>query len=98
MSRPARVTHVEYLGGRVLRVAFSDGLIRELDFAGSLPGVLAAIDDDTAFATAAVDPVSGTLSWPIGVDVDPDVLHGDYESASAVCPRLVVEYRLEDVR
>ena len=98
MSRPARVTHVEYLGGRVLRVAFSDGMVRELDFAGSLPGMLAAIDDEITLATAAVDPISGTLSWPIGVDIDPDVLHGDYESASAVRPRLVVEYRLEDVR
>jgi hypothetical protein len=44
MIRPARVTSVEYLGGRVLRAAFFDGLVCELDFAGSLPGALSAVD------------------------------------------------------
>ena len=43
MAALARVTVVEHLGGRTLRVGFSDGLVRELDFAGKLPGVLAAI-------------------------------------------------------
>src|SRR5690606_269303 len=38
----ARVTDVEHLGGRVLRVVFADGLVRELDFEGALPGVLSA--------------------------------------------------------
>ena len=98
MSRPARVTKVDYLGGRVLRLVFSDGLVRELDFAGSLPGMLATVDEDSVFATASVDPVAGTVSWPTGVDLDPDVLHGDYESAGAVDPRLVSEYRLQDAR
>lgn len=95
MSRPARITSVEHLGGRVLRVVFTDGLIRELDFAGALPGVLVAVDDDEVFATAVVDPIAGTLAWPIGADLDPDVLHGDHEAASSVRPRLVAEYRLQ---
>ena len=77
---------------------FSDGLARELDFAGSLPGMLATVDEDSVFATASVDPVAGTVSWPTGVDLDPDVLHGDYESAGAVDPRLVSEYRLQAAR
>ena len=98
MSRPARVTSVEYLGGRVLRLVFSDGLVRELDFAGSLPGMLATVDEDSVFATASVDPVAGTVSWPTGVDLDPDVLNGVYESAGSVDPRLVSEYRLQDAR
>jgi hypothetical protein len=45
----ARVTDVEHLGGRVLRVVFADGLVRELDFSGALPGVLSVIDDDAVF-------------------------------------------------
>ena len=40
-----RVTAVERLGARSLSITFSDGLVRELDFAGALPGVLASIDD-----------------------------------------------------
>ena len=78
MSTLVRVTDVEHLGGRLLRVMFSDGLVRELDFADQLPGVLASIDNDASFAAVTVDPIAGTASWPNGIDLDPDVLHGDH--------------------
>ncbi len=79
----------------MLRVTFSDGLVRELDYSGALPGVLAMIDDDLTFADARVDPVAGTICWPNGIDLDPDVLHGDRKSASAVQPSVRREYRLQ---
>jgi len=95
MDRPARVAEVEHIRARVLRVAFTDGLVRELDFDGALPGVLASLDDDTTFALATVDSVAGTVSWPNGIDLDPDVLHGDRPTASGLEPRLLREYRLQ---
>ncbi len=95
MTALARVTAVELLGARLLRVTFSDGLVRELDFADALPGVLATIDDDEVFAGVTVDAVAGTISWPNGIDLDPDVLHGDDASASAIQPKVVREYRLQ---
>jgi hypothetical protein len=95
MTALARVTAVEHLGARLLRVTFSDGLVRELDLADALPGVLATIDDDAAFAEVTVDSVAGTICWPNGIDLDPDVLHGDHASASVVQPRVVREYRLQ---
>jgi hypothetical protein len=95
MAALARVTVVEHLGGRTLRVGFSDGLVRELDFAGKLPGVLATIDDDDVFAGATVDQVAGTVCWAAGIDPDPDVLHGDAAAAPALQPRVVREYRLQ---
>lgn len=95
MTVLARVTAVEYLGARLLRITFSDGLVRELDFADALPGVLATIDDDEVFAGVAVDAVAGTISWSSGIDLDPDVLHGDDASASVIQPQVVREYRLQ---
>jgi len=95
MTALARVTAVQHLGARLLLVTFSDGLVRELDFTGALPGVLATIDDDEVFAAVAVDAVAGTISWPNGIDLDPDVLHGDDAPASAIQPRVVSEYRLQ---
>ena len=95
MRTLARVTDVEPLGGRSLRVTFSDGLVRELDFASRLPGVLASIDDEASFAEVTVDSVAGTACWPNGIDLDPDVLHGDHASNTAVQPRLLREYRLQ---
>ena len=95
MTALARVTVVEHLGARLLRITFSDGLVRELDFADALPGVLATIDDDEVFAGVAVDSVAGTISWSNGIDLDPDVLHGDDAAASVVQPQVVREYRLQ---
>lgn len=35
---------------------------------------------------ATIDPVAGTVSWPNGIDLDPDVLHGDRAAASGQEP------------
>ncbi|MDO8389020.1 MAG: DUF2442 domain-containing protein [Actinomycetota bacterium] len=95
MAPLVRVTAVQHLGERLLRVTFSDGLVRELDFEGALIGVLGTLDDDLLFVAVTVDATAGTVCWPGGIDLDPDVLHGDFEAASAVRPQLVREYRLQ---
>jgi hypothetical protein len=90
------VAQVQHLGARVLRVTFSDGLVRELDFAEALVGLLSDLDEsDERFSEASVDAIAGTVCWPDGIDLDPDVLHGDHEPASTVRPRLIREYRLQ---
>jgi hypothetical protein len=86
---------VEHLGDFRLRLTFSDGLVRELDFDGVLAsGVFEPLTDRTVFAQVSVDTVAGTIAWPIGVDLDPDVLHGDHEPASGRAPVVLKEYRL----
>lgn len=95
MSRLARILDVEHLGEHRLRLTFSDGLVRELDFAGILEGgVLEPLTDPAFFAQVAVDPVAGTIVWPNGVDLDPDVLHGDHEPANGPPPVVLAQYRL----
>ncbi|RLE23278.1 MAG: DUF2442 domain-containing protein [Actinobacteria bacterium] len=95
MSGLARVTSVECLGQREIRIMFSDGLVRELDFAETLTGLLATLDKDATFAEVSVDSVAGTVCWPNAIDLDPDVLHGDHTPASAIQPRLIREYRMQ---
>jgi hypothetical protein len=86
---------VEHLGGRRLRLTFSDGLVRELDFSGVLVGgVFEPLNDPALFAQVSVDEVAGTIAWPNGVDLDPDVLHGDHEPASGRAPKVLAAYRL----
>ena len=51
--------------------------MRELNFTGVHSGILASIDDDAVFSSVAVDPMAGTICWPDGIDLDPDVLRGD---------------------
>ena len=98
MSMRVRVTAVDHLGGRSLRIAFSDGLVRELDFEGVLDGLLSSIDNDETFAAVTVEEVSGTVCWPGGIDLDPVVLHGDEVAASAIRPRVLREYRLQQAQ
>lgn len=76
----------------MLRLTFSDGLVRELDFTDTLTGVLGMIDDDAMFGAVRVDPTSRTICWPGGIDLDPDVLHGDHTPASGAPARLIREF------
>ena len=85
------VRSVEYVGGRVLRVEFTDGVRRDLRFRASLGGVLAPLNDEKFLAGATVDPVSGTLIWQGGIDLDPLVLRGIADPVGVEVVDLVVE-------
>jgi hypothetical protein len=80
-----RIAVVEPLASFRLRLTFTDGLVREVDLAEDLWGPMAEpLQDPDYFAQVRVDPELGTVVWPNGYDLDPDVLHGDFE---AVQPR-----------
>lgn len=78
------VTAVEVVKDRVVRLEFSDGSERVVDLAPYLwgPAFTKIAADDQVFAQVRVDPEIGTIAWPNGADLDPDVLHGDYEPAN----------------
>ena len=97
VTRPPRIVEVVALEGLQLRLTFSDGLVRELDFDPVLRGgVLEEVRDPGVFREVAVDGVAGTIAWPNGVDLDPDVLHGDHAPASGQGPTVIREYRLQE--
>ncbi len=85
MTNPSslpRVTAVEALDGYRLRLSFTDDLIREVDLSSDLWGPMAEpLQDPEYFRQVKVDPELGTVVWPNGFDLDPDVLHGDFEPA-----------------
>jgi hypothetical protein len=78
------ITNVEVLHDRVVRLWFSDGTERVVDLAPFLwgPAFEGIAEDDEVFAEVEVDPEIGTITWPNGADLDPDVLHGDLEPAN----------------
>ena len=63
--------------GHRLWLRFADGTAGEVDIARMLrfDGVLAPLGDLAFFRAVRVDPEAGTVVWPNGVDLDPDVLH-----------------------
>jgi hypothetical protein len=82
-AQTARIRSVEPLDGFVLRLSFDDGTQRDVDLEGELWGpVFEPLRRDLGlFRQVAVDEELGTIVWPNGADMDPDVLHGDFEPA-----------------
>lgn len=77
------ITKVEVVKDRTVRLQFSDGTERVVDLAPLLwgPAFEDISTDDDLFRQIRVDDEIGTISWPNGADLDPDVLHGDFEPA-----------------
>lgn len=80
IDRISKVVDVDVLPPYGLRLAFDDGLVREVDLADDLWGsMFEPLKDAEYFARVVVD--HGTVVWPNGLDLDPLVLHGDFEPA-----------------
>ena len=73
------VTEVAPLQGRRLRLRFADGVSGELHqdhvLKGGYRGVFSRLLDDAFFNQVRVDPELGTIVWPNGADLCPDVLY-----------------------
>ena len=66
------------LGGHRLHLRFEDGVEGVVDLAPhlSFQGVFEPLRDPAYFARVRADPELGTVAWPNGADLDPDVLYG----------------------
>src|ERR1700681_4609870 len=71
------VVEVQALDGHRLRLRFEDGAEGVVDVAQLVPftGVFAALRDRQEFVAVQVNPELGTICWPGGADLDPDVLY-----------------------
>ena len=71
-----RVTGFHVVGPYRLRVAFRDGLVREINFEPVLTASLyGPLRDQRLFNQVRLDPEVHTLVWPNGADFDPATLH-----------------------
>jgi len=78
MKNCARICEVKYLGERNLLISFEDGLQRELSFHANWDGITEQLNSNDFLALVGIDPVTKTLSWPNGIDLDAEILHGDF--------------------
>lgn len=72
-----RVKSVEPLSGFRVRLGFTDGSSKEVNLEMYLRGpVFEPIrSDPDVFRSVRVDHRAGTIVWPNGADIDPDVLY-----------------------
>ena len=71
------VTDVRVVGPHALHLRFADGVEGEVDLDRIVrwEGVFAPLRDPARFAEVRVHPELGTVVWPNGADLDPDVLY-----------------------
>lgn len=76
------VVGVAVVRPHVMRLLFNDGVVRDVQF---VPGngrgsLLEPLADPAYFAKVRVDPDARTVVWPNGLDLAPEVLHGDFDA------------------
>ena len=77
MRTMVRVQKVQPLVGFFVRVTFTNGTQRDVDLEPFLYGPVFELirTDSERFAAMTVDSRAGTIVWPNGADIDPDVLY-----------------------
>jgi hypothetical protein len=62
----------------LLKLRFEDGVEGIIDVAKCVPidGIFAALRERSQFEAVSVNPELGTICWPCGAGLDPDVLYG----------------------
>lgn len=82
-----RVTDVQPLDDYRLRVAFNDGVTREIDCSFLLRGTLGEpLRDPEYFRQARVDEDARTVVWPNGLDPAPELLYNGGQASVTVEP------------
>ena len=83
--------HVKAHSDRKLELTFEDGLEAVVDMdcvLKSYTGVFAPLLDENYFQLVRVDPELGTIVWPNGADVCPDVLYSHASGKPIVRPTI----------
>jgi hypothetical protein len=82
------VTDFAFVKSYVLNVRFDDGVERAIDFEPILIGPLfGPLCDPRLFRQVKVDRDLGTLVWPNGADIDPNVLYDWPRHVAAIVQR-----------
>lgn len=82
-TRAIRIRAVEPLDDFVLRLEFEDGNCKDVDLEADLWGSMfePLRKDPHLFRQVRVDEELGTIVWPNGADMAPEVLYGDLPPA-----------------
>jgi len=77
-----RVLSAKYVRGHQLRIEFSDGARKTIDFSRWLQGeVFKPLVDKREFKRFFID--GGTVCWPNGADIAPETLRSTEDAANA---------------
>ncbi len=83
------VVSATVLEGYQVKLRFKDGVEGIVDISKMVKftGVFAPLADHNYFAKVGVNPELGTIGWPNGADIDPDVLY------AAISGKPILDYQ-----
>ena len=71
-----KINKLEYKKDYIYKIQFTDNKEGEVNFQPFLWGqAFASLKDKRMFRQASIDPTSGTITWPSGVDIAPETLY-----------------------
>jgi len=75
LGKRIKVAKAEPLGELKMRISFEDGTVKEIDLEKYLRGPIfePVRKNRTIFQNVQIE--GGTIAWPNGADIDPDVLY-----------------------
>ncbi|OGQ80132.1 MAG: hypothetical protein A2289_12945 [Deltaproteobacteria bacterium RIFOXYA12_FULL_58_15] len=75
----ARIVNVKVVRDFAVELSFADGKVRQVDLEPRMRGPVfeAILKDPAKFREVSVDAEIGTIVWPNGADLCPDVLYFD---------------------
>jgi hypothetical protein len=79
------IVAVDPIRDRILLLTFANGERRLIDIAAHFKffGVFEPLKDDLFFRSVRINPESGTIEWPNGADMCPDVLYDGSEGVAS---------------
>ena len=78
------ITEAEVLDGYRIRLRFEDGTVGIVDLEDRLWGpMFEPLRDPAVFRRVRVEPQSGTITWPNGADLAPDLLYREASRPTA---------------
>jgi hypothetical protein len=90
MSEVPALVHivgVTVIADHELRLLFEDGTVGDVAFGDDeWRGVFAPLRDPKLFAQVRVDPQSGTIVWPGGLDMAPEALYAEARARQLAAP------------
>lgn len=83
-----RVVHFEIVRDYTIRLIFEDQTEQIINFEPILSGpVFGPLKDKALFNKVKLEEAFGTLEWPNGADISPEVLHDWAEHEAAIITR-----------
>ena len=73
------IIRVQLADGYILRLTFEDGMEGDVDISRLIDftGVFSKLKDIAFFKSVSINAEFGTIVWPNGADIDPDVLYAE---------------------